>query len=131
MYRKSKKFLAKYSFFQPIYGSIVTLEELDNQNLSADEESWFKQDAESTLVAPLVEKFIPEQIDLLLLDGGEFSTYAEFKKLESRVRKWIILDDTRTRKCMKILEEVRVNPRYLVVSESFERNGTAVIRVIS
>lgn len=131
MYRKSKKFLAKHSFFQVVYGSIVLPKELDNQNLSHDEQVWLQQDTERMAMAPVVDHMIPDHIDLLILDGGEFSTYAEFKKLENRIVKWIILDDTQVRKCRKVLDEIKKNPRYLIVSESSERNGTAVIRVAS
>ena len=131
MYKKSEKFLSHYDFFNVVYGSIVPPEELDNLDLSKEEQAWFQQDVQRMRLSPIVEDLIPVQIDLLILDGGEFSTYAEFKKLENRTYKWIVLDDTKTRKCHRILEEIKLNGRYMLVSESDERNGTAVVRVIS
>ncbi len=131
MHKKSERFLNQYDFFNVVYGSIVLPEELDNLNLSKEEQVWFQQDIQKMTSAPIVEDLIPDEIDLLILDGGEFSTYAEFKKLENRTHKWVVLDDTKTRKCQRILEEIKLNGRYLLVSESDERNGTAVIRVVS
>lgn len=131
MYHKSEKFLNHYDFFNVVYGSIVLPDELDNQDLSKEEQAWFQQDIQKMKTAPTVEDLIPDEIDLLILDGGEFSTYAEFKKLENRTQKWIVLDDTKTRKCQKILKEIKLNGRYLLLSESKERNGTAVVRVLS
>jgi len=131
MVRKSEKFLARYKFFNLVYGSIVRAEELDDHNLTSEEQIWLQQDIQRMNLAPFVEDLLPSSIDLLILDGGEFSTYAEFGKLEHRALRWIILDDTKTRKCQKIIEYIKSNSRYVVVSESSERNGTAVIRVKS
>lgn len=131
MFRKSERFLARYGFFNLVYGSIVRPEELDNHNLTSEEELWLQQDIQRMSLAPFVEEMLPPSIDLLILDGGEFSTYAEFEKLEHRSVRWIVLDDTKTRKCKQILENMKLNSHYTVVSESFERNGTAVIRVNS
>lgn len=129
MFKKSNAYLSKYPFFKVVYGSVIAREELDSFELSEEETGWFQQDFQSMAIAPLVEEFIPQSIDLLILDGGEFSTYAEFKKLAPLVKKWIILDDTFTRKCSRVLDEIRSNSKFEIVSESRERNGTAVIRV--
>ena len=38
---------------------------------------------------------IPDKIDVLVLDGGEFSSFAEFNKLQSRTQ-LVVLDETHT-----------------------------------
>lgn len=48
---------------------------------------------------------LPEKIDVLLLDGGQFSTQSEWEKLKDRT-KIILLDDTSTFKTEKIREEI-------------------------
>ena len=70
------------------------------------------------------------EIDLLILDGGEFSARGEFRKVEPRLRGFLILDDTKTRKCKDLLNELKSRSDYMVVWESEERNGAAVLRVV-
>lgn len=119
--------LKKFEFFSVIWGTIVTESQLDNKDLSDAEKGWILQDIEDLKSTPYVLDAIPEHIDLLILDGGEFSTWAEFQTLQHRVSKWIILDDTHTRKCKRILDEVRGSDNYSIIWTSDERNGTAVL----
>jgi hypothetical protein len=130
MVKSAEKVLKKYSFFKVIFGSIVNVEELDRTNLDATEKSWFEQDVLWMANAPKVFETLPSSIDLLILDGGEFSTFAEFVKLNSRVTNWIILDDTKTRKCAEIMRLVRKENKFFVVYESDERHGTSILKRI-
>jgi hypothetical protein len=127
MFKKAKRNLSKFDFFEVLFGSVVGEQELDQTQLNEQEMGWFVQDLKWIRESPSVLDRVPKEIDLLILDGGEFSTYAEFKKLEKKLTRWLILDDTRTRKCSKILEELLHNPQYLIVHVSQERNGTAVL----
>jgi hypothetical protein len=77
---------------------------------------------------PNVIEILPNFIDLLLLDGGEFSTYSEFKALEDRLIGWVLLDDTNTRKCKKLFLELSESDSYNLIYSSDERNGVAVFR---
>ena len=70
---------------------------------------------------------IPEVFDVILLDGGEFVTWFEYLCIRDRCRV-LALDDTRTFKCAKIVEELKNNPDWEMVFESHERNGTAAFR---
>ena len=115
---------------QVTWGSIVSQDDLDLEGLSDVEREWASQDIDALRVAPNVLDRLPTAIDLLILDGGEFSTYAEFRNREPRVRQWIILDDTKTRKCRRILDEIS-RPEFeswIPVWSSGERNGVAVLR---
>ena len=114
-------------------GSIVEETELDTENIgyqSVDEESWLKQDALSVSRVPNVINELPDSIDFLVLDGGEFSTRAEFLKLKDRSN-YIFLDDTLARKNIK-------NRKDLLESKEFEclgdypndRNGWAYFKRI-
>ena len=131
MYGVAKRNLKRHDLYQLVWGSIIQEGELDMTNLSETESNWIKTDLEDMRKAPYVFKKVPENIDLLILDGGEFSTYAEFQKLNSRVSGWIILDDTNSRKCARILREVPAEGTWNVIFQSDERNGTAVLRKIS
>ena len=123
---KAKKYLKKYKFFKIIYGSLVRYEELDNSELTENEMKWWHNDAMNLTNAPDVLSRIPKQIDLLILDGGEFSTYAEFHLLDNRIKQFLILDDTHTRKCKKLNEQLKKRSDYQIIFESKERNGTSV-----
>lgn len=127
LYHKAKSNLSKFEFFQVIFGTLVTEGQLDNSCLTSVEQEWLENDISDLKDAPFVLNEVPNRIDLLILDGGEFSTHAEFQALKSRVSKWIILDDTNTRKCKRILQELDAENLFTVVWSSNERNGTAVL----
>ncbi len=127
LYHEAKSNLSKFEFFQVIFGTLVTEHQLDKSNLTSVEQEWLEKDIRDLKDAPFILNEIPNAIDLLILDGGEFSTYAEFQALKSRVSKWIVLDDTDTRKCKRILQELDVENLFSVVWSSNERNGTTVL----
>jgi hypothetical protein len=111
-----------------VHGHIVEPEEMDSTNLGYQNENealWFEEDKNAILSSPNVLADIPSSIDLLFLDGGEFSTAAEFWKLKDRA-KIVLMDDTTTRKCVKIRDYVMSNPHVYEVLFDFasERNGT-------
>ena len=127
MWKRASKNLQKYDFFKVVHGSIVEASALDSFNLSDLEEGWIAQDIKCIESSPLVVSQIPTTIDLLLLDGGEFSTYSEFQILKHRASKWLVLDDTNLRKCKKVLYEAINQDGFSVIFESEERNGVAVL----
>jgi len=66
---------------------------------------------------------VPEIFDVVLLDGGEFTTYHEFRALEDRCR-ILMLDDVNSDKCRLIRDHLRSNPdRWTVLKTSAVRNG--------
>jgi hypothetical protein len=128
LYEVAKRNLRRHSDYQLVYGSIVREDELDKSNLTEIEKEWLESDIEDLSEVPFCLDRVPDEIDLLILDGGEFSTFAEFAKLNSRVRNWIVLDDTNTRKCRRILAELSQDSPWIIVFLSDERNGTAILR---
>jgi hypothetical protein len=117
-----------------IYGRIVEKDEILNFvqtiNLNRWEEQWLKEDLENVDNSENVLNKIPENIDLLLLDGGEFSTYPEWLKLRDR-SSIIMLDDTTVTKCKKINDELKSSENYTLVFETFEGNGFSVFKKIN
>lgn len=125
--------------FHVILGSILIEEDLkwfdwdqyfngpEGKHGTINKIDWFNEDLENIKNVPYVMDRIPDEIDLLILDGGEFSTYPEFKKLEER-SKIIILDDTNEMKCRKIRSELLNNNIYKILyDESNDRNGFFVV----
>ena len=93
-----------------VHGRVVDETEMDSYKLIGDEGEWFKQDLSAMRSCPNVLDQIPATIDLLLLDGGEFTTKSEYLKLKNRSR-IVVLDDTNERKCRWIRESVTSSPQ--------------------
>ena len=68
---------------------------------------------------------LPPTIDLLVLDGGEYTTYPEYKLLKDRT-KIIALDDTNTNKCKKIRAELIQENYKMLIDVPSERNGISI-----
>lgn len=99
------------------HGRIVGEKDMDSSNLTPQEQGWFAEDVQALGSCPDVTDLIPESIDLLLLDGGEFTTYSEFCKLESRT-KLFFLDDINSRKCKAIRQLVLSSSKYRVLFDA-------------
>jgi hypothetical protein len=115
-----------------VYGRIIEIEEMDSSNLGfnhPDENLWFEQDRKAFLNCPNVISAIPTKIDFLFLDGGEFSTYAEYVKLKDRCT-YIGMDDTTSRKCRLIRNEVLANlDKYeIMLDNPWYRNGVMIYK---
>lgn len=91
--------------------------------------SWYIQDLENCKNVPNVLNIIPDVIDLLILDGGEFSSLAEYQKLKDRTT-YFILDDTNTIKNNEVSNIIRNDKGYQVIHDSNERNGFLVAKKI-
>jgi hypothetical protein len=68
---------------------------------------------------------LPEIFDLILLDGGEFTTWFEYNLIKDKC-KILALDDTNTFKCKKIVEELKFSNRWEIINQSDERNGIMI-----
>jgi hypothetical protein len=126
MYNKAKRNLKKFPNYLVLWGSIVKVDQLDDADLAPQEIEWLKGDIQMIQSSPNVLSQIPARIDLLILDGGEFATYSEFKALYSRIEGWIILDDTLVRKNRKVLAELLNDKYFNLVRRSEGRNGFAI-----
>lgn len=93
--------------------------ELDHFNLYYEKEVTAIKNSKNVL------NELPSIIDFLILDGGEYSTYPEWKVLEKRTN-IVALDDTKLLKTKKIKEELQSNPDWVTYWESEERNGCSI-----
>ena len=91
---------------------------------------WLNDDIINIRSTKNIINIIPDKIDLLILDGGEFSTYPEFSKIGSRSR-FIVLDDTSVLKCDKVRKELINDPNYnILVDDLHDRNGFLIAEKI-
>jgi hypothetical protein len=112
-----------------VYGTIVTDKDVNefvsDKNLTEEQKKWLLEDLENLSKCENIIESIPPEIDFLLLDGGEFSTYSEWQILKSRT-KMVALDDIIELKTKQIYEELINDDNYELVIETPEGNGFCV-----
>jgi hypothetical protein len=105
--------------------NIIDLENDAHANL------YYKSDMEYLKNGVNVLDQLPEKIDLLILDGGEYTTYPEWVKLKDRT-KIVVLDDSRILKCSRIRQEIIESGNYkILIDELNHRNGFSCFERIS
>ena len=71
---------------------------------------------------------LPQIFDIILLDGGEFTTYFEYQLLKDRC-KYLMLDDINVTKCKLIVKEIENNPdKWEILEKDNERNGFLICK---
>ena len=94
-------------------------------------EEWHKVDMENMKKCNLFleRDDLPEVFDVILLDGGEFTTYFEYQLIKDRC-KYLLLDDINVAKCTKIVEEIKSEPKkWEIIEENRNtRNGFLVCK---
>jgi hypothetical protein len=90
-----------------------------------EQKIWVHEYSENVKNCPNVFTEIPLEIDLLLLDGGEFSTYSEWLILKDRT-KIVCLDDTGELKTKQIYDELLHDDHYILLEDTQDGNGFCV-----
>lgn len=72
------------------------------------------------------------EFDVVLLDGGEFTTYFEYIVLKDRCRNLLLLDDTNTDKCKLIVQEIKndLDNWEIIIDDPSVRNGIFIAQKI-
>ena len=125
------------SNFHLIKGSIINYDDIfwfDHNSIDFKNDGharlWFNRDLENLKKSKNICDKLPNSIDLLILDGGEYSTYPEWIKLKERT-KIVFLDDTNLFKTKKIREELLKDTQYkILVDMPEDRNGFAIFERI-
>jgi hypothetical protein len=127
--------------FNLILGSIIDPEEnidpLSNFNdkffithSRKIQSSWREEDVENCKKVKNVIDILPHKIDLLILDGGEFSGLSEFNKLKDRST-YFILDDTNTIKNYEVANIMRSDRQFEILHDVVnDRNGYLVAKKV-
>jgi hypothetical protein len=132
------KALPKLKNFNFILGTIVEPEENINPLSNFDDKffnqysrhiqsGWRNEDVKNCKNVKNVLDILPKKIDLLILDGGEFSGLSEFNKLKDR-SVYFVLDDTNTIKNHRVANLIRIHNEFKVLHDSNERNGFLVAK---
>ena len=72
---------------------------------------------------------LPSIFDVILLDGGEFTTYYEFQILKDKC-KILMLDDINVDKCKLIVKEIESDPSWKIIKKENTRNGFLIAEKI-
>jgi hypothetical protein len=134
-YNIAKKNLLEYeNEFDLLYGKIVEIDDVykfvENYKLNTEESIWLQNDITNFKKCPTVIDKIPEKIDFLILDGGEFSTYEEWIKLKNRVS-FVALDDIQVMKSKKIYSELLLDSGYELINLTDEGHGFCVFKKVN
>lgn len=111
----------------------VTVDDVDKhlinlQSLPLEEKHYLEVDMHNMKsVSIFADSYNIKDWDVVVLDGSLYTTYFDFIALRDHVN-CFLLDDVNTLKCRKIMEEVRNDDRFLIVKESNDRNGCAMIK---
>jgi hypothetical protein len=89
---------------------------------------WHNIDMINIEQSPYIFELIPDEIDFVLFDGGEFTSYYEFVKLFPRCTNYIALDDVNVEKCKKIREILKLDTNWKEISYINERNGFSLFK---
>lgn len=89
---------------------------------------WRENDIQDYDKCENVLYLLPNKIDVLLLDGGEFTSYSEYTLLKDRTSV-IVLDDSRVFKNKKVRAELLENTHWELVHDDLqERNGITIFK---
>ncbi|MDA8813104.1 hypothetical protein N9C54_04495 [Acidimicrobiia bacterium] len=126
-YKKAKKNLKNRKEIKLLLGRITEINEMPEpssidyikHNLNPKNIEWFYQDLRRYKKTKNVFELLDTSYDLILFDGGEFSTFAEFAKLYQRT-KYFCLDDIDTYKQFEVLKYIDNNSKKFRLIETVE-----------
>jgi len=121
-YNQAKAYWETFGLVEPnrlhlLYGRLIEIDELISiEEIERDKNfhenpwlEWRERNIKEYGECENVIERLPEEIDVLLLDGGQFSTRIEYEKLKDRI-KVIVLDDTTTFKTKDIKNKIVASP---------------------
>lgn len=126
----------EYSFLKLLLGTvnkrgIMSREEVENHKLFKSIEGHYvlhyENEYNSYNNSKYVGEYLNRDIDVVILDGGEFSTEGDFDFFRNKNVKVFILDDVNVIKCSRIREELLNKNEYELFKENLkDRNGWSI-----
>jgi hypothetical protein len=90
--------------------------------------TWYDQDTLDYKLSPCVDITLLPDLDVLVLDGGEFSGYADWSVLKEKNPKVVCLDDIHVMKNERVFKELSCDSEWELFVKGDERNGFAIFK---
>jgi hypothetical protein len=74
---------------------------------------------------------LPDSIDFVIIDGGEFSGEGDWAAVKSKKPKYVALDDIFTVKTSSVQDELLASGEWSIVSSGTDRNGWVIFKTLS
>jgi hypothetical protein len=71
---------------------------------------------------------LPEKIDFVIIDGGEFCGRGDWAAVQTKDPEYVALDDTFTVKTGEVLHSMLESGEWVVLYQGIDRNGWAILR---
>ena len=122
-----------YKNFDDIWESPYNFIPKEDQNGSTKlvVSEWFRQDIEmmNKFRSGYIEEHPDETYDAVLIDGGEFSGYSEFKLLRDKAKFFILDDYYKAFKNRQVADELSKDPNWeAIAGNKHTRNGWAIFK---
>lgn len=131
-----------YPFLHLCYGKLherglMSAQEIENHEyygwIVTHYKMWYAQDCKDYEAAPYLQrKHFPKEIDVVVLDGGEFSGYADWLAVKEMNPKVVCLDDTIVMKNERVYKELMKDKAWeLIAGNPHDRHGWACFKRLS
>ncbi len=88
---------------------------------------WYEPEKKLLEINEIINIDNYNNIDMIILDGGEYTTYGDYNVLIKKEPKVIILDDVAVYKCRKIRKELLDNTNWKLLKEDLnDRHGWSI-----
>lgn len=87
---------------------------------------YYETDLKDFMAAPLIKPI--ENLDVVVIDGGEFCGMADWLAVEKYKPRIVALDDTNVMKTCDVMTLLKNSKEYEVLQEGSERNGYCIFR---
>ena len=133
-YTITKKYWEKYfeiyninkNKFKLYNGSLISYDELDDNYVTSSGKTKEEYDYNIDIKNGKIDN-CNENIDVLCLDGGHFSTNCEWNKFKNNI-KIIILDDIYSSKTKNIYDEIKNDSNWNILYKSNDRGGELIAK---
>jgi hypothetical protein len=127
----AKKFWSMYNTNDKLHLANGTLHKhiANDLTLTEEERKWYINEEKIILNSNLINIDTINDIDFIILDGGEYTTQGDFDILIQKKPKYIALDDVNVYKCNIIRKKIIESNEWYIISENLkERNGWSVFK---
>lgn len=132
MYNKAKQYWSNYKTNNKLtlLNGVIHKEIVDYQNNNElFVKEWYDGEYNVLKTSNIIDINNITNIDLIILDGGEYTTQGDFNILIKKNPKYIALDDTNVYKCKEIRKFLLNSKEWNLYKESTtERNGWSIFQ---